>query len=138
MKKIAFLILIIFLTSCSAGIKKACFDDNCIDVEVRDTPETRETGLMYREQLDKSEGMLFIHETPDMYTYWMKNMRIPIDIIFLDEDQKIVTAYVGVKPCVADPCAIYPTQKPAKYVVETVSGFTLDNNLYVGQKVEFK
>lgn len=55
------------------------------DVEIADTPERRAEGLMFRETLARSAGMLFVYESPRRATFWMKNTRIPLDIMFFDK-----------------------------------------------------
>src|SRR5712691_8594879 len=56
-----------------------------ISAEIADTPATREQGLMYRKQLAKNQGMLFIFRDPDYYSMWMLNTYIPLSVAFLDK-----------------------------------------------------
>lgn len=141
-KLIFVLIIMIFITllffiPLTDNNDKVCFEDGfCVNVEIRDTPEERTLGLMFREYLDEKDGMLFIFEQPAEYSFWMKNMKIPIDIIFLNENKEIVTIHSSVPPCVSEECELYPPSEPALYVVEVKAGFSDRHNLEVGQKVD--
>lgn len=139
MKKYLLLILILFISSCSLkDTTKVCFENKCINAEVRDTPQSRNLGLMFREELNEDEGMLFIFEKSSNYSFWMKNMKIYIDMIWLDENKKIVHIETKVPPCVTEECPTYSPQSEALYVVETVSGFSSKYELEIGQEVDFK
>ena len=133
---IMILITLMFFIPLSDNNDKVCFEDGyCVNVEIKDTPEERTLGLMFRESLNEKEGMLFIFEQPDEYSFWMKNMKISIDIIFLNENKEIVTIHGNVPPCVSEPCELYHPSEPALYVIEVKSGFFDRHNLDVGQKV---
>jgi uncharacterized membrane protein (UPF0127 family) len=115
-----------------------CFQDGyCVKAEVKDTLEDRALGLMFREKLDEDKGMLFIFEKPDTYSFWMKNMKISIDIIFLNENKEIVSIHEKVLPCFSDPCPMYGPDEPSLYVVEVQEGFSKKHGLEEGQKIEF-
>lgn len=65
------------------------------EVEVAYTEEERITGLQGRESLDKDKGMLFVFNKPDTIAMWMKDTKIPLDIIFIDEDMEVLSVYEG-------------------------------------------
>jgi uncharacterized membrane protein (UPF0127 family) len=77
---------------------------------------------MFRDAMDADHGMLFIHEVQAPQAYWMKNTRIPLDILYFDEDYRLVSVQQRVPPCRSDPCAQYPSDGPARYVLELNSG----------------
>lgn len=70
-------------------IPQVCTDKVCFSVELARTTQEHEQGLMYRTELAPHEGMLFIFDSPGIYSFWMKNTLIPLDIIWLD-DQKYI------------------------------------------------
>ena len=72
--------------------------ENYYRVEIADTQEKHAVGLMYREKLDIDSGMLFIFDKPKPATFWMKNTYIPLDIIFIDKDGKVVDLYENAEP----------------------------------------
>ena len=134
---IMFLITLLFFIPLTDNNDKACFEDGfCVNVEIRDTPEERTLGLMFRESLDEKAGMLFIFEQPGEYSFWMKNMKISIDMIFLNENKEIVTIHENVPPCITEECELYRPAAPVIYVIETKAGFSDIHNLEVGQKVD--
>ena len=92
------------------------------DVEIADTPETRARGLMFRDSMAADHGMLFLFDRPDPQAFWMKNTHIPLDILYFDENYKLVSMQERVPPCRSDPCSVYPSTGPAKYVLELNSG----------------
>ena len=113
-------------------------DRTVVIVEIADTPELRQRGLMFRERLAPNEGMVFIFEDTGFYPFWMKNTLISLDMIWLDERRRIVSIAHSVPPCKADPCPNYPPRTDARYVVEFVSGFAKRHNLKEGDQVVFR
>lgn len=107
-------------------------------VELADTPEARERGLMFRQALAADAGMLFIHDDAEPLAYWMKNTYIPLDILYFDQDRRLVSAQLGVLPCGRQPqCPIYPSAGPAKYVLELNAGQAQSLNLKPGDELRF-
>lgn len=119
-------------------ISKTCFNKNCFDVEIADTPEERARGLMNRESLNQDSGMLFIFDTEAKHCFWMKNTLISLDIIWLDENKKIVFIKHNAEPCQADPCETFKPSGNAKYVLEINSGLAKEIGLKKGGYLEFK
>ena len=93
-----------------------------LTAELAVTPQERERGLMFRKELAPDQGMLFVFDQEDLYSFWMKNTLIPLDIIWLDSNQQIVHIEKRVPPCSADPCPTYSPDHPAKYVLELKAG----------------
>lgn len=92
-------------------------------VEVADTDELRARGLMYRDHLAEGTGMLFIHDAETPQAYWMKNTRIPLDILYFNNALQLVSQQRDVPPCSAgDRCPSYPSRAPARYVLELNAG----------------
>jgi uncharacterized protein len=92
-------------------------------VEIADTDAAREQGLMYRERMAPGHGMLFVHERQQPLAYWMKNTLIPLDILFFDNQRRLVSQQRDVPPCsLGDACPPYPSGAPARYVLELNAG----------------
>jgi uncharacterized membrane protein (UPF0127 family) len=110
-------------------------DGTKVRVEIADTPQKRERGLMFRERLAPNEGMVFVFDRPGFYPFWMKNTLIRLDIVWLDAAGRIVSIAASVPPCQADPCPTYPPAGNAMFVVELASGFARDHGLKAGDTV---
>lgn len=92
-------------------------------VEVADDDAERARGLMFRDAMADDHGMLFIHDRQEPQAYWMKNTRIPLDILYFDRDGRLVSQQRDVPPCSAgDRCPPYPSRAPAQYVLELNAG----------------
>lgn len=109
-----------------------------IEVEVMVSDQDRATGLMFRPSLADDKGMLFVFERADFHGIWMKNCRFPIDIVWLDEDRRIVHVAEGAAPCKADPCPVYEPLRRAQYVIELNAGQARREGAAVGEAVSFR
>lgn len=145
-KKIIFvfsIILLIFIIYLLFQTKKiiepqVCIKQICFQVEVAQTQEEREIGLMYRKNLGQNKGMLFIFPKEGIYSFWMKNTLIPLDIIWIDLDNKIIEISKNIKPCKNQDCELITPEKEVLYVLEINSGLSDKFNFSVGEKVEIK
>lgn len=92
-------------------------------VEIADDDPERARGLMFREAMDANRGMLFIHEREQPLAYWMKNTKIALDILYFNDQLKLVSQQRDVPPCtLGDRCPPYPSDAPARYVLELNAG----------------
>ena len=92
-------------------------------VEVADDDAERARGLMFRDELATGHGMIFVHDREEPQSYWMKNTKIPLDILYFDDARKLVAQQRDVPPCSAgDACPSYPSHAPARYVLELNAG----------------
>ncbi len=106
-----------------------------ISLLIADTEDSRELGLGGRASLGENEAMLFVFETADRYEFWMKDMKIPIDIIWLDSNFKIVHIESNVSPDTY-PEETFAPEENSLYVLETNALFAQKNNLKIGDAVE--
>lgn len=145
MKRILPLILLITLlsgcswfdfTSKNKLTLKSNDKDVALTIEVADSEEEREQGLMGREKLDDGTGMWFVFEDEKVQYFWMKNMKISIDIIFLDKDKKAVKFYENLKPCAMEKCPSYSSISPAMYALEVPAGFAQLHAVKVGDEAK--
>jgi uncharacterized membrane protein (UPF0127 family) len=114
---------LLFLAGCASSGSWVELGGHRYSVEVADDEEERARGLMFRDQLAADHGMLFIHETEEPQSYWMKNTRIPLDILYFDNARKLVSQRREVPPCtLGDACPAYPSDAPARYVLELNAG----------------
>lgn len=111
-----------------------------IQAEIADTTEKRAKGLMYRESLAKDRGMLFTFAEPQLWTFWMKNTRIPLDIIWMDGKKRIVHIERNVPTCprTDDGCPQYQPNDNAIYVLELAAGVADALKLQRGSVLKFQ
>ena len=136
-----FFFFLLFLPACSyqAGRapKQVCFYDRCIHVEVARTQEERARGLQSRRSLGNDEGMLFIFPESRRQSFWMKDTFIPLDIVWMDRDKRVVLVIPNILPCATEHCPVYTPEKDALYVLEVNAGVTVELGLRVGDQARF-
>ncbi len=97
-------------------------------------------GLMFRESLPPDRGMLFIHPAESTFHYWMYQTKIPLDIIWMDHDRRIVEMSLDTPPCrstSAKDCPEYGGHFKSKYVLEVGAGGARKNGLKAGDTLDF-
>ncbi|MCD9048036.1 MULTISPECIES: DUF192 domain-containing protein [unclassified Luteimonas] len=122
--RIALACLVLLATACAtAGGRWVELGGERYIVEVADDDASRARGLMFRDSMPRDHGMLFIHEEERPQAYWMKNTRIPLDILYFDSGLRLVSQQRDVPPCTAgDRCPPYPSAAPARFVLELNAG----------------
>lgn len=112
--------------------------DASLELEVAETPLERKRGLMYRERLPVDQGMLFVFPEEDERGFWMKNTLIPLDMIFIDRDGKIINIEEAQpEPNTPDrELKTYRSEGEAQYVIEANSTFTEEYGVKEGDRVE--
>ena len=93
-------------------------------VELARTPNEQARGLMFRESLPADAGMLFIFQSEKPRSFWMKNTRIPLDILYFNSKLELVSAARNARPCAVQACPPYPSEGPAMYVLEINGGLS--------------
>lgn len=134
-------IVIVFVTGCSSSsqVLKIKTDEavHQFKVEVVTTEEDKRQGLMGRESLSEDRGMLFVYDEEGNQSFWMKNMLIPLDILFIASDLVITHISENVPPCVVldNDCINYSSLKPTQYILELSAGVSDELNIDVGDMV---
>ncbi|WP_045728180.1 DUF192 domain-containing protein [Xanthomonas sp. GPE 39] len=132
-------LFLVALSSCaSAGDHWVELGGHRYQVELAQDDATRARGLMFRDKLEADHGMLFIHEHEEPQAYWMKNTKIPLDILYFDTQRKLVAQQRNVPPCSAgNGCPPYPSNAPARYVLELNAGQAEQLKLQNGAELHF-
>jgi uncharacterized membrane protein (UPF0127 family) len=150
--RFASLVLMFLLVCCGCGRKAdngvveplntrlvSLPDGTEIRAEVLINPTEMARGMMYRDPLPQGRGLLFVHQRPDYYRYWMSNVKAPLDIIFMDAGRQIVEISADTPPCTTKPadCLLYGGHHLAQYVLELRAGEASRLGLHTGQKLSF-
>ncbi|MCV0392476.1 MAG: DUF192 domain-containing protein [Nitrosopumilus sp.] len=108
-------------------------DDIPLEVQIADTEPRRVRGLMFQDQLPYDQGMIFVFDQPGLYSLWMLNMQFPLDMIWFDDDGKVVHIETNITPCRTaleiTTCQSIVPDNEATYVLEVTAGFVEQNNI---------
>jgi uncharacterized membrane protein (UPF0127 family) len=122
------LVLAVLASGCTSGstgghTDTVCVLDTCFAVELAVTPDERAQGLMGRGGLDEGAGMLFVFGEEGNHSFWMKDMRFPIDIVWISSDMHVVYVSSYTQPCdEGSPCPSITPPANARYVLEVGAG----------------
>jgi hypothetical protein len=117
-------------------VSRVCFGNDCFAVEIAATDAEREKGLMGRKKLGAGQGMIFIYDKPGYYSFWMKNTLIPLDIVWLDKDRRVVFINENTQPCREDDCPALTPVIQAQYVFEANAGTAEKIGLQYGDRAD--
>ena len=115
-----------------AVIQKQDGGELVVRVEVADDREEQMRGLMYRTDLAADAGMLFLFDQEQPRSFWMKNTPLPLDIIYIAKDGRIVSIAEHTTPFST---AAIPSGAPAQNVLEVNAGYAQRNGVRVGDRV---
>lgn len=105
-------------------------------VEVAQTPQDRQRGLMFRRGLPREQGMLFV-QPPGPAVFWMKNTYISLDLLYFDSDRRLLQILADVPPCVTPDCPIYPSETATvRYILEINAGEAARRGIQIGDRLQ--
>lgn len=122
MRLVLSILMLAACTACSAGGPSVEIAGHIFSVEIAATRQQQTLGLMYRDEMPADHGMLFIFPNEAPRSFWMKNTRIALDIMYFDKDLNMVSAALDTQPCRVARCPSYPSAAPAMYVLELNAG----------------
>jgi uncharacterized membrane protein (UPF0127 family) len=128
-------------TPSNNGYRQANITVNEVELvtDIAATNDQRTKGLSVKDSLNENEAMLFVFSTEREHSFWMKDMKFPIDIIWIDEDKEVVHVEHSLEPCIPDEfCQPYKPDKDSLYVLETVAGFAQKYNVTENTYVDFQ
>lgn len=125
------------ITGCASGGDWVELKGTRISVEIADDDSERERGLMFRDRLEPGTGMVFVHNDEQRQAYWMKNTKIPLDIIYFDAQRRLVSVSHAPPCSLGNRCPPYPSTGPALYVLELNAGEAAKLGLVAGDTITF-
>ena len=147
LSRLALLVALVFLSACSEPTTRpedigtrliTMPGGQRVRVEVKILAEDIMRGMMFREKLDPDRGMMFLHKPAGRYAYWMYQVKIPLDIIWMDDQGNIVEISANTPPCphaTASLCPVFGGSKTAQVVLELAGGMAAKYGLATGMRV---
>jgi len=132
----AVLCLGLVLPSQAKTLVQARLADQPYQLELVADPDSRRQGLMGRSELAPGTGMLFDFPEGTRPAIWMRNMQISLDLLFVDQDARLVQVFAEVPPCEAPPCAIYEADRALRFVIEVPPGTAEQLGLQPGDQLD--
>jgi len=135
MRFLLYVALAMVCTACVAGGPGVELKGKRFSVEIADTREKQALGLMFRDSMPAEQGMLFIFPREAPRSFWMKNTRIALDIMYFNKDLELVSISADSPPCRVRYCPSYPSKLPAKFVLELNAGTAAELGVEVGDRM---
>lgn len=142
-------LLCLALAACSGSRPSSLSDLNTTTVrlpgggqiraEMMTHPADQARGMKFRDTLPEDRGLLFVHLEEGNYRFWMYEVKVPLDIIWLDRNRKIVQVIHQCPPCPGpeSACPVYGGDFPAQYILEVAAGVAKKQNLKPGMTLQF-
>ena len=134
--RLGFLSVLLVCSSCMTQGSYVELNRQRFSVELADTQDKRALGLMFRDSMPDDHGMLFVFPGETRRSFWMKNTRIPLDIFYFDRNLTLVSVAENTPPCRSPECPTYPSDGPAKYVLELNAGKAAELGVKTGDVLE--
>lgn len=135
MRFLLYVLVFTTFSACASGGPSVEIGGKTFKVEIADTREKQALGLMFRDSMPADRGMLFIFPDEAPRSFWMKNTRIALDIMYFDKDLKLVSISADTPPCRVSRCPSYPSVVPARYVLELNAGTASDLGVGPGDRL---
>ena len=136
---LGFFFVLVSVVSCGAEpkvtIRTAGAKKHVFNVEIADTPAKRQLGLQYRRELAQDRGMLFVFAAQQVQSFWMKDTPLPLDMIFINRERKIVGIVHEAVPFSLDSRSV---ASPSQFVLEINGGLARRLEINAGDQVEFE
>jgi len=119
-------------------LRRVTVGPTTFQVEIAQTPQERERGLMYRRELPRDQGMLFV-QSPGPAVFWMKNTYIPLDLLYFDINGWLSQIEADVPPCATPTCPLYPSDtSEVRYILEINAGEAVRRGIRVGDRLRLE
>jgi uncharacterized membrane protein (UPF0127 family) len=119
-------------TEISLNIATLLINKDTYSLEIAKTQDQRQRGLMFREKLEAKNGMMFIYPNSANHRIWMKNTKIKLTVIWVDDSGQVLGVQ-RLEPCQRDPCKSYGLDQPSRYIIELNHEV---HNIKIGDKIE--
>lgn len=147
MFRLALLALVALCAGCGGGAGQAELgtvivtlpDGFKVKAEMLTREEDKARGMMFRDSLAEDRGLLFVHGAPGRYPYWMYQVKIPLDIIWMDREHRVEEISENTPPCKTGPreCPTYGGKAEASFVLEIGAGLARKHSVDLGDRLEW-
>ena len=135
MRYFLYVLMLAACSACASGEPSVVLGGKTFSVEIADTQEEHALGLMFRDSMPADHGMIFLFPNEAPRSFWMKNTRIPLDIMYFNKDLILVSIAADTPPCRVSRCPSYPSKAPAQYVLELNAGVAASLGVEVGDRL---